>query len=391
MMECAGDFPIAKRSDNRNTALVSKTLMKTNSLKLAAIALVCIGFTSCKKNNDTAGKESKISGSPSDVPVALTPKWTVGQRYVMRMESAQTMQMPNFGPGGGQPGTNTQTVENNFSQEYSLAVTNAGDGNRGMEMEILAVELQVTAGERTQINYDSRNKVAREGGPVPEVFDRIIGGTIRYLVSPENKVLKVEGIKELFDRLDSPADDPAANPAANPAAGRRRRAAAGGAPAMLRGIYNEETFKQMIELSGAPPKAVRVGETWNHTREVAAPTIGKLAVNTTNTFRGWQEHDGRKCARVDFTGSMNSSEGTNDAAMPMQMTLQDGSISGRYWFSPELGASVETSVDQSYLVNVSGQLGRNPNAAEADASASFSMPIRQHVSVKLLEVKPVSQ
>lgn len=363
--------------------------MKIDLLKLVVIALVCIAFSSCKKSNGNTGKESKISGSPSDAPVALTPKWTAGQRYVMRMESAQTMQMPNFmAGGGGQPGTNTQSMENNFSQEYSLAVTNADAGNRGMEMEILAIELQAGTAERQQINYDSRNKVAREGGPVGDVFDKMIGGKIRYLVSPENKVLKVDGIKELFERLESAPEDPAANPAA---AGRRGRAAARGGAAMMRGIYNEEVFKQMIELSGAPPNAVRVGETWSHTRDVAVPTIGKLLVTTTNTFRGWQEHDGKKCARVDFTGSMTSSEGTNDAAMPMQMTLKDGNISGSYWFEPELGTAVETSVEQSYTVNMSGQFGRNPNAAEGDASASFSMPVRQHVSVKLLEVKPVSE
>ena len=359
--------------------------MKTNSLGLVLIGLVCFAFVSCKKKGSGAGDEPKISGSPSDAPVELTPKWTAGQRYVMRMESAQTMQMPNFGPGGG-AGTNTQSVENNFSQEYSLTVTNASDGNRGMEMEILAVELQVTAGERTQVNYDSRNKVAREGGPVADVFDKMIGGTIRYLVSPENKVLKVDGIKELFDRLESSPEDPAANPA-----GGRRRAAARGGAAMLRGMYNEEVFKQMIELSGAPPKAVRVGETWNHSRDVSAPTVGKLLVVTTNTFRGWQEHDGKKCARVDFTGSMTSTEGTNDGAIPVQMTLKDGSISGRYWFAPELGIAVDTSVDQNYTVDMSGQFGRNPNAANEDTSASFTMPIRQHVSVKLLEVKSVGE
>ena len=29
---------------------------------------------------------------------------------------------------------------------------------------------------------------------------------------------------------------------------------------MLRGMYNTDTFKQLIEMSGAPPAAVRVGD-----------------------------------------------------------------------------------------------------------------------------------
>src|SRR5687768_2087525 len=105
---------------------------------VSLIAACAISLTGCKPGNRNAAKEPKISGSPSDAPVTIEPKWVSGQRYVMRMESSQSYELPNFGGGrgGGQP-TNNPPLESTFAQEYSLIVTNAGDGQRGIEMEIL--------------------------------------------------------------------------------------------------------------------------------------------------------------------------------------------------------------------------------------------------------------
>jgi hypothetical protein len=389
-LELTARFSNRQRARQRKDCRRSNafTIMKKNSSQwiMAALVLACVVGAGCRKNNGNSAGESKVTGSPSDAPVLLAQKWTPGQRYIMRMESIESMQLPNFFPGrGAQPGATNSPVENNFAQEYSLTVTNSTDGQRDMEMEILAIELMAGQGNQ-QINYDSRNKVVREGGPVADVFDRLIGGKIYYLLSADNKVLKVEGIKDLFARVEAPAD--------NPANAGGRRGGARGASAMLRNMYNEDMFKQMLELAGAPPRAMRVGESWSNTRDVTTPTVGKLVVTTTNTLRGWQEHDGKKCARVEFIGAMASAdEGTSGGAMPVRTSLKSGSLSGRYWFAPELGISVETSIDQTYVISMSGQFGRPPgkDAENANANSNFSVPVRQNVSVKLLEVKPISE
>lgn len=352
------------------------------------LALSC-GFlvTGCKKNTGpTAQKESKITGSPSDPPVSIQPKWAAGQRYLMRMESVQSYQLPNFpgmgrGPGGA-TGTNNPPLENQFAQEYALVVTNAADGHRGIEMEILAFEIVAARGDQEFINYDSGNKVAPGHGPMTELFDKLIGGKIYYLVAPDSTVVRVEGVKELFDRVEPTTE-------VNGDTARGRRGGAG----MLRSAYNEDVFRQMIELAGAPPDAVRIGESWTITRETSAPIIGKLSITTTNTLRGWQEHEGHRSARVEFTGAI--AFGTNAGPLAAFMKLEGGTVNGRYWFAPDLGIPIETIFEQQMTLrfsNLGGGQGRRQRDAanpETNAPVSISAPMRQNISVKLVEVKAV--
>jgi hypothetical protein len=369
------------------------------SIQAILFCLLSLGCSTliagCKKDTGPAAqKESRITGSPSDPPVAIQPKWAAGQRYLMRMESVQAYQLPNFpGMGRGTDGTtdtNNPPLENHFAKEYALTVTNAADGHQGIEMEILAFEIVAARGDQEFINYDSGNKVAPGNGPMTDLFDKLIGGKIYYLVAPDSTVVRVEGVKELFDRVEPTTEANTDTPAA-----RGRRGGAMGGAGLLRSAYNEDVFRQMIELAGAPPNAVRIGENWTVTRETSAPIIGKLTITTTNTLRGWQEHEGRRSARVEFTGTV--AFGTNTGPLSAFMKLEDGSVTGRYWFAPELGIPIETIFEQQMTLRMSnfgGGQGRRPrDGANSDpntnAPVSFSAPMRQNISVKLVEVKAI--
>jgi hypothetical protein len=106
-----------------------------------------------------------------------------------------------------------------------------------------------------------------------------------------------------------------------------------------------------VELNGAPDKEMRIGDSWPFTRQVDAPIIGKLSISMTNTLRGWQQHEGAKCARVEFTGTVNSMGG---AAGPRggSIAINDGQVKGAYWYDPAIGLSRELKLDQSYTVTV---------------------------------------
>jgi hypothetical protein len=347
--------------------------MKTYVRAWLVLALACAALSSGCKRSDKAGstKEPKITGSDADAPVSLVPKWKPGQRYVMRMESDQTMEMPDpTAARRGKPSDKTVQMQNTFAQEYALTVTNAADGNQGIEMEILAIELQ-TAGPGQTLNYDSRNTVAPQGGPFGETLDAMIGGKLFCLVSPENKVLKVEGFDALLARRQPPVEGAAPGP-------RRRGPMQAAAENMLRSIYNEQVVKQMLEFSTGIPKSLRVGESWPVNRELSQPQMGTLLLSLTNTFRGWQEHDGQKCARVEFAGSIASKDGDGAASA---MTLRDGVMTGRYWFSPDKLMPLETSMDQKYTISMGG----SNNAG----GFSFTAPVQQTVLLKLLEMKTV--
>lgn len=331
-----------------------------------------------KKSGDAASnssKETAITGKPTDAPVAITPAWKSGNKYAMRLERTQTGRLGPMGMGGrrGQQ-ANDAPVETVYAQEYTLTITNAADGKRGAELEITGIELQSGRGEETLINYDSQNKAAprEQGNPISTAIvgalDKLVGGKVRYLLGEDGKVQKVDGIDELFARADG------TNTQRGPFAPSR----------FLRNAISEDTFKQMVEISGAPGKDVKVGESWPFSRKLDAPIIGKLSIDITNTLRGWQEHEGKKCARVEFTGVVTGSGGTNGPGG--RVSLSDGQVAGHYWYDPEIGLSRELQMNQSYTVHASGVGGgrNNPNAG----TNSFSVPVKESVSMKLLEMKP---
>ncbi len=346
---------------------------------ICATALISGG---CKKKSGDAsdsGNSAPITGKVSDAPVSIKPSWKSGNKYLLRLERTQVGQPGAMGGGrhGGGPANNAP-VETTYAQEYTLTITNAEAGNRGAELEITGMELQSGRGEETFINYDSQNKAAPrdQSNPISTAIvgalDKLIGGKVRYLLSADGTVQKVEGVNELFARADGTNAQP----------GGRAFAPS----AMLRRTISEDTFKQMVELNGAPDNEMKVGESWPFNRLVDAPMAGKLSVNLTNTLRGWQEHDGVKCARVEFTGTVTSTGGGN-APGGGRITITDGQVSGHYWYDPAIGLSREMMLKQTYTVSGAG-FGGGRNTNNAGGTNQFSSPVKESVSVKLLEVKP---
>lgn len=345
-------------------------------LIMAAAALLA----GCKKDGSgsSGGKnDGPITGSASDAPIKLEPAWRPGNTYIMRLERAQNSQVPGLRGGGG---TTNPAIETSYAQEYSLTITNGENGTRGAELEILGIELQVSRGEEQLINYDSQNKVVPRdpNNPMLAAFDKLVGGKVRYQFSADHKVLKVEGINDLFNRMEVPEG--------GDQAGRRRGGMGAG---MLRQALNEEVFRQMVDVSGAPPNAVKIGETWPLHKDVNAPLVGKISIDITNTLRGWQERDGVKCARVEFTGALSSGGSTNAQRGPLgaQIAVKDGIVNGHYWYDPHMGITREMVSDQSYTISGTFPGGRGTNAQPRTISA----PVRETTSVKLLEIKPAGQ
>jgi hypothetical protein len=351
----------------------------TFALTAVAAALLVV-FAGCKKDSSNAGapKDSKVTGKPTDPPVAIAPAWKTGNKYLMRLERSQTVPLPD-GARGGRRGAANAAAQNNaplevtYAQEYTLTITNAGANNRGVELEMTGIELQTSRGEEVWITYDSQNKAAprAQNNPmttaVVAALDKLIGGKIHYLLNADGKVEKIEGVNEFIARADGTNT------------GRPF------APSMiLKQALNEETFRQMVELNGAPSRDVKIGDSWPYQRDVEAPTIGKLTIHVSNTLKGWQEHDGVKSARVEFTGAITAS-GTNRTTLPggARVTIEDGSVKGHYWYDPAIGLAREMQLQSTYTIHAAGGRGTN-----ATGTNQFTAKVTDSTNMKLIEVKP---
>jgi hypothetical protein len=328
----------------------------------------------CKKS-ETAGKSGSTGGSaegslPDDgEPVSLRAKWPVGNRYTERMQvDGDTETRMPLAP-------KPMAQKLNMTQEYNITVVaDRPKGGRELELEFESTELDVTMNGKPVVNLDTKAEAgaAETSNPAIAGFRQIIGAKIKFLLDESNRVQKVEGVKEFA-----------------------AKAAAGSNPqgrAAMQGMFNEDYFKQMVDFQrGLPPKPVKIGESWPMKTELSIPVMGEMIIDLTYTFKAWEQREKRKCAAIDFAGTMSSkAAGAPGPAPGMNMKLESGKLSGKTWFDPELGHPVETSINQDMILHMTMPMPRmrtNTNAvAQAPTSQSITNNTKQKVVIKLVDV-----
>jgi hypothetical protein len=333
-----------------------------------AMALVCGG---CKKSatapKGSASEEESTKLADDGSPVTLTVKWPVGNRYTERMEMNGDTEttMPQM------PKPMLQKVQ--LSQEYSITVlTERTNGGRELELEFESTEIDVTMNGKPVLNLDTK---AEAGGgevsnPVAAGFRQVIGARIKCLLDASNHVEKVEGFKEFV-----------------------AKASAGGNPqsrAMMQNMFSEDYFQQMVDFArGLPRQPVKPGDSWPWQTDLTVPVLGVMKMDLNYTFTGWEQREKRKCAAIDFTGTMASKAGASAVPMGMTMKVESGKISGKTWFDPELGTPVETSFNQDLVIHMTvpaPRAQRTNAASQPAASQNLTNHTKQKIVIKLVDV-----
>jgi len=342
-------------------------LMKTRTQTL--LVWIGLGFllAGCG-GRDNGETEAPIKGRPSDPPVALRAEWKPDRRYLLRVEAQQTLELP-FPPG-------SRTAQDTLiQQDYSVTVTNAEAGRKGLELEVAALAVQAHFGDQVVLRFDSMNPAVPNEGPGVDVLQRVVGGKIRFLLGPDGQVEKTSGLEELLGQ--------------NPNGGNRGPAWRGNLMGGgLQRLYGEDYLKQIVEVGALPPGPVRVGDTWTRRRELEVGLVGRVAAVTTNTFRGWQVREGRSCARIDFAGTLTLKTNIASGGLPLSgLSLEEGRVSGKAWFEPSLGLPLAAEMEQSCrIAGTLPNLGRRGPAGVQGTNAgplSFSTPWRQSVTLAI--------
>jgi hypothetical protein len=367
--------------------------MKTMLLKLATVGGLTLLLAGCNKSN-TAGRkdEEPITGRKSDPPVEMKAEWKPDKRYAFHLDLVLNTEMPAGRRGNPNAGPMRQ-MEITLGQDYSITVTNATtNGVRGLQLEIHSLTMDIASGDTYIMNYDTDNPGAGlSDSPIADQLQKLVGGRIRYLLSPENKVMRMDGFQELMERMGGP--------------GRAVRGQ-GPPPGMINRIYNPQYFRQLVELTGLPPESVRIGDRWPVKRDLSAVGMGSLAIDLTATFRGWQKHDNRNCALLEFSGSLlpktepapAGPPGTNRTSDVRKLiraitspsaapsNIEKGSVTGKSWFDPSLGFTAETAVDQTLVSKGTTRRTQGTNVV----MNVITNTTHQRVWIKLLDVAAIA-
>lgn len=305
--------------------------LKSMNAKLRLVILLALVAGGCQRSN-----EAPITGKRGDPPVAMQAVWQPGKRYLYRAESTTSSQVPRKNTG------KFIRADTTIGQDLAFTVTNvAPDGSRLLQMEVLAVQMETGRDDGVTMSFDSANRVMQvEDSPLVDRLKKLVGLKLKFHVSPENKVTRVDGIKELNDRTSGSGT-----------------AARGAAVTALNRTFNQQFYRDIVEMGMLPKDPVKVGDTWKVSRVGSGGLRGgSVAMELTYNFRGWQRREGTNCARLDFTGTFkpNAPSRTNNPSVVGRIVnsvvppnAEEGDITGQSWFDRELQLAVETRYQQS--------------------------------------------
>jgi hypothetical protein len=336
--------------------------MNNNTLLLIAAALALgLSGTGCNKSGklDTKSDFKTPSG-----PVELKLKWPVGERVVMNMDMKMNSEisMPN------QPGSMKQNMT--MGQQYGLTVLKeTPDGGHEVEMEFLSDRMAMEMGGKKLLDYDSDKKAASDkANPVADMFGKIVGAKIDYYMDASNDVERIEGVEELVNRLSSGGQ------------------ADMGVQMFKSAMFGKDNFKRMMSAYRfMPPKPVQPGDTWPINQSFEMGPFGIMTVDYDCTLQGWEMHGKRNCARIEFQGTIKSTPGTNANPTGISMTILDGNSSGVSWFDPELGISIDATINQDLKMAMTIPMnGRGKPAARTQTMTNI---MSSAINMKLDSVK----
>jgi len=326
-------------------------------------AALALGLTVAGCNKSGKLNEASTFKTPTG-PVELKLKFPQGERIVEDMDMTQTSEMSI--PGQPEPVKQGTTM----GMQYGLTVLQATpDGGREVEMEFISARMKTTAGTRTLLDYDSTKKpTPGKRNPLDNIYGKIVGSKIRFFLNATNGVERVEGVDEMMTRLQAgatPAD-----------------------LAPLKSLYTEGYFKQMMQANQfMPSKPVQPGDTWPIQVEVPVGMMGNLRLNYDFTFKSWEMHGKRNCARLEFSGTITSTPATNASPTGMTINILGGDSSGTSWFDPEIGKTIDTTMNQDINMTIrlpASQLGIPGGAGQMQ---TLTNQVIQVQTIKLSSVK----
>ena len=317
----------------------------TRAALLLTLGITLLTLTGCKKNEESAAAPPAPGTPPAaEAPAPAPPKaepptefkalWPVGQRLVLRLETTADLEVQV-------PPTTTAVklpaaLGSSLTQVLDLAFTalkERDSGGHEVEVETLAITTTNRFGTNTT-GFTTRSDPKQDPKnfqPAP-ALRKLVGGKVKLLTTAEGKVEKLEGGPQF-----------------------RSKGTVGASPIALgtiNNLFSDESIKGWNTLhTGLPDKPVKVGDTWPATRTYNYGAA-LLTLDTTNTFKAWEQRDGRKVARFEQTGTLTTKPPAPGSLVAI--TLDDGAkITGKAWFDPALGAIVESTLNAEFGIKIS--------------------------------------
>lgn len=382
--------------------------------------------------------EPKITGSRSAAPVSLACAWQPGYSYHLRLDTEIVTET-----GGSDP-REIDRHRVTYGQECLVRVTNSPRGGTlELEVEITSLEMERAKNEGVALSFNSEQggETVDDAGYVP-VLKKMVGGRLRFSVSPGGRLVKFDGIPEWLNNAlgaksttrsattsrvktiiqQNPPGSPGSPPPAEilsedlafrrvefapgplatnapgtavGAAGRKftavpanpaRPPSTGGdtVARTLRGFFNTDLFRTLLEFHFLPAAPVRVGDEWKEQGDTPITSRNnRVKYNAQCTFTGWQQHGGTNCARIDALGKSAAQ------TLPGKSSNKSGrksGLDGTVWVNTDLAFPKTTVLDKESVLP--GDTNTRVVGTNSVTTTTGPKYVREHVTITLLKATP---
>ena len=344
-------------------ARMSDDEIRTSKLSLAAAQLIIAreyGFPSWPRLKHHVELSAQATASiavllpgfkPPAGPIELKQKWPSGTRIVREIDLKQNMEIHT--PGKPDPVEHKLSL---MSQYAYTAVNELPGGGHEVALQHLAFRM-----EADLWRYDTALSSVAHDSEIAKLFKIILGAKVRYFLNANDQVERMEGVDKLLNRLNlyegaklKPGmtwDNQALDKVLSRILSGMRQPSAN-AVWGLRKMFNEDYFKNKLDPSFLPGKAVQPGDTWTFSRESRKDKRSLFSVNLlrecTVVFQSWEMRADQLCARLDFHGTQKTTPGAGTEMAKAINPVTDGTFSGALWFDPEQGRAIEINVNHDF-------------------------------------------
>jgi len=291
-------------------------------------------------------------------------------RFEMTLDQNMTMELGAMG---------TQKTGNTMSLEYSYEVSDvADDGTTTIESKYERISAVVRA-MGNEIIYDTGD----EGSPGEDnplaMLEDLIDKKLSFKVSPQGRVLEVDGFGELFEEMRAKvADDPNSSNLVG----------------MVEAGFDEDALKTMCQqgLVIFSDKPVGKGDTWTSNLEVSNPAMGAIDAKATYDVRGPVTRGEKKTTELGMSMTMSFGDDSPllnqlrdsfaQQGMSAELDWELGEVTstGTMWIDPGTGLTVDSDTDQSMQATFTLTVGTGAEATKFD----MQLLLEQKIRVELL-------
>jgi Family of unknown function (DUF6263) len=259
-----------------------------------------------------------------------------------------------------------QKIDQNNMQRFVFSWTpkeQDKDKNWIIAQKLEAVMMKTEIGG-SPTEYDSTAPAAAGGNALGEFFKALVGSEFKLTISPDLKVIKIDGRDEFVSKLVR------ANPQME---------------AILKQILGDEALKQMADpaFAAIPPKPVKKGDTWEKKLVLNMGPIGTYDTTNTYTYDG---KDGKlDKIKVDTKLKYAAPGAAAAGALPFKIKagteLVSKSATGTIYFDNE-----KHRLDHSDAkLNLEGKLDIDVGGT----STQVNLTMEQTTTVKMSDTNPV--